>query len=126
MKPIDGHRVRAAIACAENGTSARIAVRVTDEAVSDALAHAREQFHGARLHEHPDRNAVLFLVAPKSRKFAVYGGSAIHERVGEPFWQRLVTEMTPLFAQDRATDGLLLGIERAGEQLRIHFPRGTR
>lgn len=122
---IAGERIRAAIDAAETGTSGRIGVHVVHGRTADALETAREQLHDAGLHEHPDRNAVVFLVAPKSRRFAVYGDAGIHARVGEEFWTQLVAEMAPYFERRQATQGLLYGIARVGEELRRHFPSGV-
>lgn len=122
MTKVDGDRIRAAIRAAEEGTSGRIGVHIAHGHVADALDQARAHFRRARLHEHPKDNAVLFVVAPKSRKFAVYGGDALHARLGEGFWQQLVADMTPYFAHDRFTDGLVTGIERVGHELKLHFP----
>jgi uncharacterized membrane protein len=122
LKSIDGDRVRAAIREAEEGTSGRIGVHVSDRRIPDPLDQARAHFHRARLHEHPDANAVLILVAPKSRKFAVYGGDAIHSRLGEEFWKQLVAAMTPYFVKGQPTQGLVNGIERIGRELKMHFP----
>lgn len=118
--------MHAAILAAEAGTTARIGVHVSEKDVRNALGHAEERFQHAQMHRHPDGNAVLILVAPKSRKVAVYGGAAAHERLGEPFWNSVVDEMTPLFAQDRPTDALVHGIERLGDALREQFPAQTR
>lgn len=125
MKNIDGERIRRAIRSAEDGTSGRIGVHVTHRRVPDALEHARAAFHHARLHEHPDGNAVLFVIAPKARTFAVYAGDAIYARAGDAFWKQLVADMTPYFAQGRATDGLVSGIERVGNELRVHFAKAV-
>ena len=125
MKTIDGARIREAIRAAEEGTSGCIAVHVTPKRVPDPLEHARATFHLAGLHEHPDANAVLFVVAPKSRKFAVYAGDAIHARLGDEFWKHIVNLMTPLFAAGRPTDGLVAAIERIGSELRVHFGTGV-
>ncbi len=122
MKAIDGNRIRSAIRAAEDGTTGRIGVHVTRERIPDALEHARLRFNSASSSEHPRANAVLFIIAPKSRKFAVYGGEAIHARVSETFWKQLVAQMTPYFAQDCPTDGLVLGIACVGDELRAHFP----
>ena len=121
MRTIDGARIREAIRTAEQGTSGRIGVHVTHRRVNNALEHARSAFYDARLHEHPDDNAVLFVIAPEVRKFAVYAGDALHARTGDTFWNQLVEDMTPYFKSGRLTDGLILGIERAGGQLRAHF-----
>jgi uncharacterized membrane protein len=126
MKHLDGARIRAAIDEAERGTTARIGVHVAHGRVCDAFEHARGQFYRAGLHEHPGANAVLFVVAPASRKFAVYGGTAVHERLGEAFWSRLVADMAPHFAQGRPSEALIEGIRTVGAQLRAHFPAQVR
>jgi len=123
VKSIDGDRIRAAIDSAEEGSTGRIAVRVLQHDTTDALEAAREALHQAELHKHPHRNAVIFLVAPKSRRFAVYGDDAIHQRVGEAFWKDVVAEMAPHFKRGDMTGALEHGIARTGEQLRAHFPK---
>lgn len=123
MKGIDGDRIRAAIDSTEKKSTGRIAVRVLPDDTADALESARQHLHQAELHKHPHRNAVIFLVAPKSRRFAVYGDDAIHQRVGEQFWKDVVAEMTPHFKRGDMTSALEHGIARTGEQLRAHFPR---
>jgi len=120
---LDRGRVQAAIDSAERGTTGRVAVHVMHHETPDALESAREHLHRADLHKHPHRNAIIFLVAPKSRRFAVYGDEAIHKIVGDRFWQDVVDEMTPHFKRGDMTAALEHGITRAGEQLRLHFPR---
>jgi uncharacterized membrane protein len=76
----------------------------------------------ANLHEHEHRNGVVFFVAPKARRFAVFGDKEIHVHVGDAFWQKLIDDIQPYFAKGDMTEGLVLGIARVGEQLRLHFP----
>lgn len=133
MKAPDGERIRKAIDVAESGTTGRIAVRIVNAKSADALEDARKHFAHAHMHEHEHRNGVIFFVAPKARRFAVFGDEAIHEHVGEAFWSKLIDDMKPYFVSGDMTEGLLLGIERVGEQLHLHFgchgelvePRGT-
>ncbi len=122
MKPPDGARIRKAIDAAEHGTTGRIGVRIVPHGSADALEDARRHFAAAHMHEHRHRNAVVFFVAPKARRFSVFGDEAIHDRVGEKFWTRLVDEMQPYFAKGDPTAALELGIARVGDQLRAHFP----
>ncbi len=122
MKLPDGDRIREAIDTAQRGTTGRIGVRLVREKSSDALEDARRHFADARLHEYEHRNGVVLFVAPNARRFAVFGDAAVHERVGEAFWQKLVDDMQPFFARGEMTEGLLHGIARVGEQLRLHFP----
>lgn len=123
MNGVDGARIRQAIDGAESGTSGRIGVRVTNDRPDDTLASARAHFERARLHEHPDGNAVLFLIAPRAKRFAVFGGEKIHTAAGDRFWESLVAQMTPFFARGSMTEGAVFGIERVGEKLREHFPK---
>lgn len=118
----DGERIRRAIDAAESGTSGRIGVRVVAHKTDDALEDARRHFMHANLHEHQPRNGVIFFVAPKARKFAVFGDEAMHQRVGDTFWRALVGDMQQYFTSGDMTEGLVLGIARVGEQLRLHFP----
>lgn len=121
MTRADGERIRRAIDAAEHGTTGRIGVRIVHGKTEDALADARNHFVRAHLHEHKYRNAVVFFVAPRARRFAVVGDEAIHEQVGEGFWMTLVDEMAPHFARGDLAQGLLLGIARVGEQFKMHF-----
>lgn len=121
MNRVDGERIRRAIDEAQRGTTGRIGVRIVDTKHADALEEARAQFVRARLHEHEHHNAVAFFVAPRSRRFAVVGDEAIHERAGDAFWRALVDEMQPYFARGEMTEGLVHGIGRVGEQFREHF-----
>lgn len=122
MRALEGDRIRTAIDAAERGTTGRIGVRVVGGKTADALEDARRHFALANLHQHEHRNGVVFFVAPKARRFAVFGDQEIHAHVGEAFWQRLVDDMKPYFASGDMTEGLVLGIARVGEQLRLHFP----
>lgn len=122
MREPDGERIRRAIEAAERGTTGRIGVRIVSGKTADALDDARKHFMHAHLHEHEHRNGVVFFVAPKARRFAVVGDEAIHEHVGDAFWQHLIDDMKPYFAKGEMTEGLVFGISRVGEQLRLHFP----
>jgi uncharacterized membrane protein len=117
----DRSRIALAIAAAEQGTTGRIAVRVLTDGDLDAFERAKGEFVRAGLHQHEHGNAALFLIAPKARKFAVIGDAALHDRVGDSFWQRLVDEMQPYFVRDAIADGVVAGVGRIGEVLQTHF-----
>ena len=125
MNAADGARIEAALAQAESDTTGRIAVRIVPGGGVEALERAKAEFQAAKLHETVDRNAALVLVAPEARTFAVLGDSAIHERVGEPFWNALVDEMKPFFARSDFAGGIVHGVTQIGRALRTHFPAGN-
>jgi uncharacterized membrane protein len=109
------------IAAAETGTSGRIAVRVLNERSVDAFERAKAEFGRLGLHRHDGGNAALVLVAPNARKFAIIGDRALHERVGETFWNDVVAESQPYFARGATTEGIIYAVGRLGEALHQHF-----
>ena len=109
-----------AIAAAEDGTTGRIAVRVIPDKAVDAFERAKHEFGRTGLHRHEEGNAVLVLVAPNARRFAVVGDRAMHARVGDAFWQEVVEQSRPHFARG-ATDGIVYAVGRVGEALHAHF-----
>jgi uncharacterized membrane protein len=121
----DRARIQAALLRAEAGTSSRLAVRIVPDGSLDALERAKAEFLTGGLHAHPAANAALILVAPKARAFAVLGDRALHERVGQPFWDELVAEMSAAFKTRTQVDAIVLGIDRLGTALHEHFPEAT-
>jgi uncharacterized membrane protein len=77
------------------------------------------------MHLHPGANAALILVAPQARTFAVIGDRALHERVGQAFWDDLVAQMTGAFKTAGPTDAIILGIDHLGAAMRTHFAAPT-
>jgi uncharacterized membrane protein len=120
---IDHDRVVAAIATAESGTSGEIRVIVAKHKAKDPVAAAQEYFNKTGMANSPHRNGVLILVAPSSRNFAIIGDSAVHQKCGDAFWASLAKTMTEHFKAGNFTEGLVHGIERAGELLAKTFPR---
>jgi uncharacterized membrane protein len=117
--------IAAAIAAAEDGTTGRIAVREIPDATVDAFGRARREFEQSGLQRHPGANAALLLVAPKARQFAVLGDRALHERVGDEFWKRIVAESRAYFERGAISEGVIAAVGRIGEALRAHFPRAA-
>jgi uncharacterized membrane protein len=114
-------RVAQAIAAAERGTTGRIAVRVIPDKTVDAFDRAKHEFARTGLHRHDAENAALVLIAPKARRFAVVGDRALHERVGDTFWNSIVAETQPYFARGALADGAVHAVGRVGEALHAHF-----
>lgn len=119
-----GH-LAAVIADAEAGTTGHIVVRVVDDRDVDAFARAKEEFERAGLHGAEHRNAALILVAPRARRYAVLGDRALHERVGDAFWQQVVEEMKPELARNRVHAAVLHAVGRVGAELHRYFPAAS-
>ncbi len=116
-------RIHAAIHAAESKTSGEIRVMISHRRAPDPVAAAQQAFLRLGMQRTRHRNAVLLFVAPRSRTFAVIGDEAVHARCGDGFWQDLAAAMTGYFKRGAYTDGLVHGVERAGELLATHFPR---
>jgi uncharacterized membrane protein len=114
-------QIARAIAEAEDGTTGRIAVRVIPDADVDAFERAQREFGAIGLHRHEHENAALILVAPKARRFAVIGDRALHERVGDAFWNATVEGSRPYFARGEVAPGIIYAVGRLGEALHAHF-----
>lgn len=113
-----------AIRAAEQKTSGEVRVFISDtEDVADPVAAAQEQFTRLGMTQTRDRNAVLIFLAPGPRKFAIIGDTGVHARCGVAFWEELARTMTARFHTAEFTEGIVQGIERAGELLAEHFPR---
>jgi len=65
---------------------------------------------------------LLIFLAPKSQKFAVVGGTALHEKVGQAWWDGFIALLTRHFKDGHFTDGIVAALEKAGTALKTHFP----
>ena len=122
VSQIAHERIHAAIHAAEQKTSGEIRVMVSHQAAPDPVVTAQETFLRLGMQATKHRNAVLIFVAPRSRTFAVIGDEAVHAKCGDAFWRELADAMTGHFKREEHTEGLLHGINRAGELLAAHFP----
>jgi uncharacterized membrane protein len=113
--------ISAAIAAAENGTTGRIAVREIPDRSVDAFERAKREFGRIGLQRHEHANAALILVAPRARRFAIIGDRALHERVGDAFWNDVVEKSTPFFVRGETEAGILYAVARLGQALHAHF-----
>jgi uncharacterized membrane protein len=114
----------AAIGAAERRTSGEIRVFVSHKSVADPVSAAQKAFVRLGMEKTRERNGVLIFLAPLTHKFAVLGDAGVHEKCGDAFWQELAEAMTGHFRKSEFTDGILHGIQKAGELLARHFPPG--
>jgi len=120
---IDHERVVAAIRAAEARTSGEIRVTIARHKVEDPVVAAQAYFNKMGMANSPHKNGILIFVSPRSRKFAVIGDSAVHEKCGDAFWASLAEAMGGHFRSGDFTAGLVHGVERAGKLLAETFPR---
>jgi len=125
LSALEHKRIHQAIRSAEEGTSGQIVLHISHRPVEDPLAAANHEFRKMRLETATDKNSLLIFLAPKSQKFAVVGGTTLHAKVGQAWWNELIALLTRHFKESRYTDGLVAAIEEAGRALKTHFPAGA-
>ena len=111
-----------AIARAELNTSGEIRLHVDNRCKIDVLDCAAGWFEKLKMHQTEKRNGVLFYLAIKDKKFAIIGDAGINAVTPENFWDDIKEEMLLQFKENKFAEGLIKGIEMAGEQLKQHFP----
>jgi uncharacterized membrane protein len=115
-------RVTQAIAQAESRTTGEIRVFVTHRKCAETLSAAQAQFDKLGMSKTKHRNAVLIFIAPRTRKFAVIGDHAVHEKCGDAFWRDIVDAMSAKMRAGGFTDAIVHAVEKAGALLAEHFP----
>lgn len=114
--------IRQAILNAELDTSGEIRVHIETSCKGDVLDRAAFIFDKMGMLKTDKRNGVLFYLAVKNRRFAVLGDKAINAVVPEDFWDDLKNLLLNNFRENRFTEGLVEGIDKVGEKLKINFP----
>jgi uncharacterized membrane protein len=123
LDQVDEGQVVAAIRAAEAKGRGEVRVHVTQEAVGDAHSAAVEAFERFGMAATAERNGILIYVAPRERTFAVIGDRGVDLQCGEGFWREAAAAIHADFREGRFTEGLVHGVERAGEVLARFFPR---
>ncbi len=115
-------RLETAIAAAEQNTSGEICLHIDSTCISDPVEKAKEIFIFRGLHKTKDRNAVLFYMALKDHKYAIWGDLGINEKVPEGFWEDVSLVLLQKFKLKQFTLGLEEAILMTGEKLKQYFP----
>lgn len=122
LTPEEETRVVTAIESFEKRTSGELRVHLEPRGEADILSDAKRTFERLGLTATRERNAVLFFVEVKERRFAVLGDEGIDKKVPAGFWDAVVGRVSQRFHEGRFGEGLAEGISMAGEQLAQHFP----
>lgn len=117
-------RVAHAISVAENMTSGELRV-VVENVVGEesAIIKAQAYFEKLEMHKTVLRNGVLIYLAIADHQFAIIGDKGINDCVPVDFWEITKEKMLGFFKVGDYTQGLVIGIHNAGEQLHNFFPR---
>lgn len=111
-----------AVAAAELNTSGEIRIHLDKWCKTDPLFKARNIFDHLKMTETKLRNGVLVYVAVKEKKFAIVGDEGIDSVVPDNFWESTKDIMSSKFQEGSVADGISLGVEEIGVQLKKFFP----
>jgi uncharacterized membrane protein len=116
-------RVMDAVALAELNTSGEVRVHIESKCKeSTALDRASQVFAHLDMQKTEARNGVLIYVALDDHKFAIIGDIGINQKVPDDFWDSTAAEMSSQFKIGEILEGIIVGINHAGEQLAHYFP----
>jgi len=115
-------RIRTAIENAEKHTSGQLRVCIEKTCSEDVLDRAAKYFHKLDMHKTQLRNGVLIYVATTDRKFAIIGDAGINKVVPEDFWDDTKDDMLEHFKKGDLVEGIVTGLEIAGDHLEKFFP----
>ncbi len=107
---------------AELNTSGEIRIHIENHCSGDVFQRGVALFHTLNMHSTAQRNGVLFYLAVKDKKFSIIGDKGIDQKVAHDFWDEIKKEMSLSFKEGKFTEGLSDAIEKAGKQLKVHFP----
>jgi len=119
---VDSARIVRAIEDAEKNTTGQIRVSLAPHRRGSVRNAAERAFNRLGMMRTPHRNGVLIFVVPSRREFVILGDAAIHERVGQEFWERVAAAMSERIRSGDLTDGIVHGVEASGAELAAHFP----
>lgn len=111
-----------AIRNSETMTSGEIRVHLERHCNNDALLRAQELFHLLKMDNTKEENGVLIYVAVDDHKLAICGDAGINRAVPENFWVTTKDKMIIQFTAGNFRDGLIDGVQCAGEKLAQFFP----
>jgi uncharacterized membrane protein len=115
-------RIRAAVEDAERHTSGQLRVCIEKTCSENVLDRAAKYFHQLDMHKTKLRNGVLIYVATVDRKFAIIGDAGINKAVPDNFWDDTKDDMLQHFKVGDIVEGIVTGLEIAGEHLQKYFP----
>jgi uncharacterized membrane protein len=111
-----------AIGVAERNTSGEIVLHLENSCEGDVLDCAAYIFKKLEMHKTKERNGILFYLAVVDRKFAILGDAGINAVTPQNFWDEITYAMRSYFIEEKFAEGLIIGINMAGEALKKYFP----
>jgi uncharacterized membrane protein len=112
-----------AIQKAEENSTGEIRVHLSKKFFEkDAFARATRLFKQFGMFRTAHRNAVLFYVNLKRKKFAIVGDEGIHQKVGQRYWEEIARELRKDLMETHPERAIANAVLKIGQVLEKHFP----
>lgn len=111
-----------AIRDAEATTSGEIRVHLEKHSDIQALERSKELFHLLKMDNTKEENGVLIYVAVDDHQLAIIGDRGLNSQVPFDFWETTKDKMISQFGKGQFQEGLIAGVQCAGEKLAQFFP----
>ena len=103
-------------------TDSELRVHVESFCKIDPVKRAAKVFHDLAMYKTKERNGVLFYIAIKDQKLAIWGDEGIDNHLGQAFWQVEIELMVKHFKEAKYYQGLDLAIAKIAEKLQELYP----
>lgn len=125
--PFDKKQIENAIAQFEQQSSAELRVYIERKVPKTsknltAVERNFQLFQQLEMEKTHARNGVLIYIAFKAKQCAIIGDQGIHQYVGQTFWQQQCELLISYFEQKKFTEGVIVVIQKIGQELALHFP----
>lgn len=122
LSPPEHDQVVHALAGVESRTSSEIRVLLYPGRTGDPIDTAAREFTRLGLDRAKQHNAVLILLAPRSKTFAVHADPEVEERCGSDLWFEVSRAIESDFRAGRIPDSIVAAASAAGERLAHYYP----
>ncbi|NQY79092.1 MAG: TPM domain-containing protein [Candidatus Caenarcaniphilales bacterium] len=103
-------------------TDAELRVHVESRCKVDPVKRAAKVFHELKMDGTKERNGVLFYIAVKDHKLAVWGDEGIDNELGQSFWEEEIEILVSNFKEAKYFQGLILAIDKVADKLKVLYP----
>ena len=122
LTKIEEQEIVTAIQMAEKNTSGEIRIHLEKTTSIAHFDRAVEVFNTLEMNKTKERNGVLIYVAVIDKQFVICGDIGINQKVPHNFWESTKVIIQNQFKIGNFKQGLVDGIQSAGQQLKQHFP----
>lgn len=103
-------------------TDAELRVHIESRCKVDPVKRAAKVFQELKMDKTKEQNGVLFYIAVKDHKLAVWGDEGIDNELGQSFWEEEIKILVSHFKDAQYFQGLILAIEKIADKLKVLYP----